>query len=107
MKGSENNDPFAIKNDKVVTATNNAGGILGGISSGMPVVVKVAIKPAASIALEQSTVDLEKMKKANIKVGGRHDACIVPRAVPVVEAMMAVTLCDFAMRAGLIPRVLK
>ncbi len=107
MKGSENNDPFTIKDGKIITTTNNAGGILGGISSGMPVVVRVAIKPTASIALEQSTVDIEKMKKTTIKVGGRHDACIVPRAVPVVEAMMAVTLCDFAMRAGLIPRVLK
>lgn len=106
-KGSENNDPFIIKDGKIITTTNNAGGILGGISSGMPLVVRVAVKPTASIALEQSTVDIEKMKKAAIKVGGRHDACIVPRAVPVVEAMMAVTLCDFAMRAGLIPRVLK
>jgi len=107
MKGSENNDPFTIKNGKIITTTNNAGGILGGISNGMPVVVRVAIKPTASIALEQATVDIEKMKETAIKVGGRHDACIVPRAVPVVEAMMAVTLCDFAMRAGLIPRVLK
>lgn len=106
-KGSENNDPFTVKDSKIITATNNAGGILGGISSGMPVVVRVAIKPTASIAIEQSTVDIEKMKKTIIKVGGRHDVCIVPRAVPVVEAMMSVTLCDFAMRAGLIPRVLK
>ena len=73
----------------------------------MPVVVRVAVKPTASISLEQATVDIEKMKDANIKVEGRHDACIVPRAVPVVEAMMTVTLCDLAMRAGLIPRVLK
>ena len=107
MKGSVNNDPFIIKRGKIATTTNNAGGILGGISSGMPVVVRVAVKPTASIALEQSTVDIEKMKETALKVGGRHDACIVPRAVPVVEAMMAVTLCDFAMRAGLIPRVLK
>jgi chorismate synthase len=106
-KGSENNDPFVIKNGKVITATNNAGGILGGISNGMPLVVRVAVKPTSSIALEQATVDIEKMKSASIKVGGRHDVCIVPRAVPVVAAMMAVTLCDFAMRAGLIPRVLK
>jgi chorismate synthase len=106
-KGSENNDPFALKNRKIVTATNNAGGILGGISNGMPLVVRVAIKPASSIALEQTTVDIKKMKEATLKVGGRHDACIVPRAVPVVSAMMAVVLCDFAMRARLIPRVLK
>ncbi len=107
MKGSENNDPFTIKNGKVITTANNSGGILGGISNGMPLVVRVAVKPTPSIALEQQTVDIETMKPAAIEVKGRHDACIVPRAVPVVEAMMAVTLCDFAMRAGLIPRVIK
>jgi len=106
-KGSENNDPFMIRDGRVVTATNNAGGILGGISNGMPLVVRVAIKPTSSIAIEQETVDIQKMENTNIRVGGRHDVCIVPRAVPVVEAMMAVTLCDFAMRAGLIPRVIK
>jgi chorismate synthase len=106
-KGSENNDPFIIRDGRVVTATNNAGGILGGISNGMPLVVRVAIKPVSSIAIEQETVDIKKMKNTNIRVDGRHDVCIVPRAVPVVEAMMAVTLCDFAMRAGLIPRVIK
>jgi chorismate synthase len=106
-KGSENNDPFVIKNGKIVTSTNNAGGILGGISNGMPLVVRVAVKPTASIATEQKTVDIDAMKETTIKAGGRHDVCIVPRAVPVVEAMMAVTLCDFAMRAGLIPGVLK
>jgi chorismate synthase len=107
MKGSENNDPFIIKDGKIITLTNNAGGVLGGISSGMPLVVRVAVKPAASIAIEQKTVDIKQIKETKIKVGGRHDVCIVPRAVPVVEAMMAVTICDFAMRAGLIRRVLK
>ncbi|MBN1693448.1 MAG: chorismate synthase [Dehalococcoidales bacterium] len=107
LKGSENNDPFTIEKGQIVTKTNNAGGILGGISNGMPIVTRVAVKPTASIGLEQSTVDIEKMKDTTIKVGGRHDVCIVPRAVPVVAAMMSVTLCDFAMRAGLIPRVLK
>jgi chorismate synthase len=107
MKGSENNDPFMIKDGKIVTTTNNAGGVLGGISSGMPLVVRVAVKPTASIAIEQATVDIQKMKSASITVGGRHDVCIVPRAVPVVEAMMAVTLGDFALRAGLIPGVIK
>lgn len=106
-KGSENNDPFIIKDGKIMTGTNNAGGILGGISSGMPLVVRVAVKPVSSIGIEQKTVDIENMKETVIKVGGRHDICIVPRAVPVVEAMMAVTLCDFAMRAGLIPRVIR
>ena len=106
-RGSENNDPFIIKDGKIVTETNNAGGVLGGISDGMPVIVRVAIKPTASIARSQKTVGVEKMKEVSLAVKGRHDVCIVPRAVPVVEAMMAVTLGDFALRAGLIPRVLK
>jgi len=106
-RGSENNDPFTIKNGKIVTMTNNAGGILGGISNGMPLVVRVAVKPAPSIAQNQETVDIKKMESARLVVKGRHDACIVPRAVPVVESMVAVTLCDFAVRAGLIPRVIK
>jgi chorismate synthase len=106
-RGSENNDAFIIKEGRVETATNHAGGILGGISSGMPIVVRVAFKPPASIALEQATVDLRTMQPANIKVSGRHDVCYVPRAVPVVEAMMAITLADLARRAGAIPGVLK
>jgi chorismate synthase len=107
MKGSENNDPFVVRDGKIVTSTNNAGGILGGISTGMPIITRVAVKPVSSIAGEQATVDTQKMESATIKVSGRHDVCIVPRAAVVVEAMMAVTLCDFALRAGLIPRVLK
>jgi len=106
-RGSENNDPFVIRDGKIVTTTNNAGGILGGISNGMPIVVRVAVKPTSSIAKSQETVDIKKMQSASLEVKGRHDACIVPRAVPAVEAMMAVTLCDFAMRAGLIPEVIK
>jgi len=105
-RGSENNDSFTIKNGKIVTMTNNAGGILGGISNGMPIVVRVAVKPTASIAKSQSTVNIEKIEEVSLSVEGRHDVCIVPRAVAVVEAMMAVTLCDFAIRAGLIPRVI-
>jgi chorismate synthase len=107
LKGSENNDVYAIKNGKMVTLTNNAGGILGGISTGMPLVVRAAIKPVSSIGVEQQTVDIKKKQDAVLKVGGRHDVCIVPRAVTIIEAMMAVTLCDFAMRAGQIPRILK
>ncbi len=106
-RGSENNDLFAIKNNKIVTATNNAGGILGGISNGMPIVVRVAVKPTPSIAKSQQTVNIKDVESASLAVRGRHDACIVPRAVPVVESMVAVTLCDFAMRAELIPRVIK
>jgi len=107
LKGSENNDTFVMKNGRIMTSTNNAGGVLGGISGGMPLVVRVAVKPPASIAIEQKTVDIKKMKETTIKVGGRHDVCIVPRAVPVVEAMMAVTLGDFTLRAGLIKRIIK
>jgi chorismate synthase len=106
-RGAQNNDPFRIEDGKIVTTTNNAGGILGGMSNGMPVVVRVAVKPTSSIAIEQETVDIQKMESAMIKIEGRHDVCIVPRAVPVVEAMMAVTLTDFSLRAGLIPRVIK
>ncbi len=106
MKGLENNDPFSVQQGKVMTASNNAGGILGGISSGMPVTVRVAVKPTPSISRPQQTVDLEKMKPAPLEVRGRHDTCIVPRAVAVVEAMMAVTLCDLALRAGLVPGVI-
>ncbi len=106
-KGSENNDPFTITDGKIVTVTNNAGGILGGISNGMPIVLRVAVKPTPSIARSQETIDIKKRQNASLVVEGRHDSCIVPRAVPVVEAMMAVTLCDFALRAGLIPRVIQ
>ncbi len=106
-RGSENNDPFTIRDGKIVTVTNNAGGVLGGISNGMPLVVRVAVKPTASIAKSQDTVDMKNMENTTLSVKGRHDVCIVPRAVVVVEAMMAVTLCDFVMRAGLLPRVIK
>jgi chorismate synthase len=107
MKGSENNDPFAVDDGRIFTRTNNAGGILGGISSGMPLVVRVAVKPTPSISSEQTTVDISKMESAVLNIGGRHDVCIVPRAVAAVEAMVAITLCDFAGMAGLIPGVLK
>jgi chorismate synthase len=106
-RGSENNDPFIISNGKIETVTNNAGGILGGISNGMPIVVRVAIKPTSSIAQSQQTVNLKDMESARLAVKGRHDVCIVPRAVAVVESMMAVTLCDFALRSGFIPEVIK
>jgi chorismate synthase len=106
IKGSENNDLYDIKDGKIVTRINNAGGVLGGISNGMPLVVKVAIKPTASIARSQETVDIQKMEKTSVTVTGRHDTCIVPRAVPAVEAMMAVTICDFALQAELLPKVL-
>lgn len=106
-KGSENNDLFTVKNNKIVTVTNNAGGILGGISSGMPIVVRVAVKPTASIGKSQQTVNMKNMQSTKLSIKGRHDICIVPRAVPVVESMMAVVLCDLAMRAKLLTEVIK
>lgn len=107
MKGSENNDEFELENGKVVTTTNNAGGILGGISNGAPIVARVAIKPTPSISKEQNTVDIKDMSPAKINVRGRHDSCIVPRAAVIVESMMAITLCDLAIRTQKIPRVIK
>ena len=107
LKGSGNNDAYSIVNGAISSATNHAGGISGGISNGMPVVLRAAVKPTPSIAREQKTVDIINMKETVISVGGRHDACIVPRAVAAVEAMTAVTLCDMARCAGLIPEVLK
>jgi len=106
-KSSENNDAFIVKGGKVVTKTNNAGGILGGISNGMPIVLRVAVKPTPSISKTQQTVNMKKMKNTELKISGRHDPCIVPRAVPVVESMVAITLCDFLLRAQLLPRVIK
>jgi chorismate synthase len=106
--GSKNNDPFFVSNDKrVVTISNHAGGVLGGISNGMPLVVRVAVKPTPSISQKQKTVDLKTLENTEINIQGRHDACIVPRAVIVVESMIAITLCDLALRAGIIPRIIK
>jgi chorismate synthase len=107
MHGSEANDAFQMQASKVATATNLSGGILGGISSGMPITLRVAIKPTPSIAKEQRTVDLSKMENATLKVGGRHDPCVVPKAVPAVEAVVAVTLADHLIRAGFLPKVFK
>ena len=107
MKGSENNDPFINKRGKIVTGTNYSGGILGGISNGMPIVVRVAVKPAPSISRKQQTVNIATMESAELEIKGRHDVCIVPRAVPVVSAMIAITLCDYALQARLIPEVIK
>ena len=106
VTGSQNNDPYAVRDGKVVTLTNNAGGILGGLSNGMPVVVRVAFKPPSSIPKEQDTVNLQEMRGTKVEVTGRHDPCIVPKAVPVVEAGMAIVLADHCLRSGVIPRVL-
>jgi chorismate synthase len=94
MKGSMANDPFILKDGRVMTSTNHNGGLLGGITTGMPLVFGVAVKPTPSIAQEQRTVNLTDMKEQSISVVGRHDPCIVPRALPVIEASAALVLLD-------------
>ncbi len=107
LKGSESNDEYELKDGRIVTRTNKAGGVLGGLSDGMPVTCSVAFKPTPSIGREQRTVDIETLEETTIEIGGRHDPCIVPRAVPVVEGMVAVVLADHAIRTGLIPTVME
>ncbi|NJD77972.1 MAG: chorismate synthase [Candidatus Methanoperedens sp.] len=102
MKGSQMNDPVVLKDGKITTSTNNAGGILGGISNGEPIVCRIAVKPTPSISKEQHTVDLGSMKNAKIRIAGRHDPSIPPRIVPVAEAMVALVLVDLMMRGGFI-----
>lgn len=92
--GSENNDPFTVESGTVKTTSNRAGGILGGITTGMPVTLRVAIKPTPSISRPQQTVSLSKMEQAELVIRGRHDPCIAHRAVPVVEAVTACVLLD-------------
>ena len=94
LKGSENNDPFAIVDGKVVTTTNNAGGVLGGMTSGMPLVFRVALKPTPSIYMPQQSVDLKTMQPTVLQIRGRHDPCIARRAMPVVEGLAAFVVLD-------------
>lgn len=108
MRGSEHNDKFYVAEDgNIKTFTNNSGGILGGITNGEPLVLRVAIKPTATIGKPQKTVDLKTKKTVEILGKGRHDPCIVPRAVPVIESMIAFALTDLAIRMGLINQVIK
>jgi len=107
MTGTQNNDPYTMRDGRLVSETNNAGGILGGISSGMPLVYRTAFKPAASIAARQRTFDTEKKEEVDLVVPGRHDPTVVPRAVPVVESVTALVLADHAIRGGFIAPVLK
>jgi chorismate synthase len=103
MKGSEHNDPFVWVGGEVRTETNHAGGILGGLSTGMPLVFRVAVKPTSSIARPQRTVNLVDRTPATLGVTGRHDPCIVPRAVVVLEAVTAIALADLGLRGGFLP----
>ncbi len=106
LHGSENNDLYSIRKGKIITKTNNSGGILGGISNGMPITMRIAFKPASSIAKKQSTVDIKAKKNTTLQVQGRHDPCVVPRAPPVVDSLVALTLADHALLAGQIKPVL-
>ena len=94
MRGSQNNDPFYMDGDRVKTRTNHAGGILGGITNGMPLIFRAAVKPTPSIGREQDSVSLSRKEDTKLVVHGRHDPCIVPRAVPVVEAAAAIAIYD-------------
>ena len=94
LRGSENNDPYTINNGIIETTTNNCGGILGGITNGMPVIFQAAIKPTPSIAKPQQTISLENEQVCEVTIKGRHDPCIVPRAVPVIEAGAAIAVFD-------------
>lgn len=104
--GSQNNDPYTSKNGKISTKTNNSGGILGGLSNGMPITMKIAFKPASSIAKKQSTIDIKTKKPATLQVQGRHDPCVVPRAPPVVDSWVSLVLADHALMGGFIKSVL-
>ena len=94
LRGSQNNDSYTVKDGRIETRSNHCGGILGGITNGMPLVFRAAIKPTPSISMEQDSVNLETRTEEKLRVGGRHDPCIVPRAVPVIEAAAAIAVYD-------------
>jgi len=100
LRGSENNDPFYWEGDQVKTRTNHHGGILGGITSGMPLLFRAAVKPTPSIARVQQSVSLSKKENVQLEIQGRHDPCIVPRAVPCMEAAAALVICDALWEEG-------
>jgi chorismate synthase len=97
MRGSQHNDPFEMRDKRIRTTTNNSGGVQGGISNGEDIWFRIAFKPPATIALQQKTVTSSK-KESALAARGRHDPCVLPRAVPIVEAMVALVLCDHALR---------
>ena len=96
MRGSEHNDAFCVENGEIRTVTNHAGGVLGGISNGMPVLFRAAFKPTPSISKPQQSVNLQTMQEQTLCITGRHDPCIVPRAVPVIEAAAAIAIYDLS-----------
>jgi len=99
---SEVNDEYYIEEGEIKTITNNSGGIIGGISNGMPIVARIAVKPTPSISLPQKTINFKTMKETTIQIKGRHDPCICPRIVPVAEASIAIIIADHLIRAGFI-----
>src|SRR5438552_8905606 len=97
LTGTRHNDPFRAKRGKIYTTSNRSGGIQGGISNGQTIYFRVAFKPVATVMVEQETVDVE-FRNATLRARGRHDPCVLPRAVPIVEAMSALVLVDHALR---------
>jgi chorismate synthase len=106
LLGSQNNDNIIIKKGEITTETNNAGGILGGLSIGTPILFNVAIKPTSSIGKEQKTINLSELKEVKFKIHGRHDPCIVPRAVPVIESLASIVIVDLLLQAGKIENII-
>lgn len=106
MKGSEANDTYFLENGEIRTRSNNNGGVLGGISNGMPIVFRVAMKPTSSIRREQETVNINTMSEESLRIVGRHDPCIALRAVPVVQTMTSIVMTDLMMQGHFIPRVI-
>jgi chorismate synthase len=101
LRGSEVNDAYAMKDGRVVTTTNHNGGVLGGITTGMPIVFEAAVKPTASISIPQQTVNLNTMETETVSVKGRHDACIVPRAAAAIEAAACIALLDLMLERNM------
>lgn len=99
---SEINDEYYVKNGKIETKTNNSGGIIGGISNGMPIITRIAVKPTASISKCQNSINLKKMENKEMIIEGRHDPCICPRITPVAESSVAIVLADHMIRSGFI-----
>ena len=104
--GSQNNDIYKVHKSKIITQTNNSGGILGGITNGMPVTMNVAFKPVSTIGMDQPTIDIKTKKSVTLRMRGRHDPCVIPRAPPVVDSLVSLVMADLALVGGFLKRVL-